>query len=108
MSSSRLVYSTDTSFLDPLRIAVDSSGIKKDMVIKISRQSKGRKGKGVTLLSGFRVSRTELKNLAKHLKKECCTGGTIKNELIEMQGDQRDKLIQLLTKMGFATQKVGG
>ncbi|MAH73425.1 MAG: hypothetical protein CBC09_05330 [Cellvibrionales bacterium TMED49] len=108
MSSSRLVYSTDTHFPPPSPVARESLGIKGDTVIKISWQSKGRKAKGVTLLSGFHLSRTELRNLAKHLKRGCCTGGTIKNDQIEIQGDQRDKLIQLLTNMGFQTQKVGG
>jgi translation initiation factor 1 len=107
MSSSKLVYSTDRTTLYPAKIISSTSGIKKDVPITISRLLNGRKGKGVTRLSGFQLSRIELKKLVKHLKQECCSGGTIKKGNIEIQGDKREKAVQLLTEMGFSTIQVG-
>ena len=107
MSSSRLVYSTDKTVSHPNNVIGDTSGMKKDMLVTIYRQLKGRKGSGVTILSGFHLSRTELKSLVKQLKQECGSGGTIKKDHIEIQGDKLDKIVQLLTKMSFSTKKVG-
>ncbi len=61
----------------------------------------------MTLLSDFHLSQTELKNLVKQLKQECGSGGTIKNDQIEIQGDRRDKVVQLLNKIGFSTKELG-
>ena len=107
MSSSKLIYSTDKTTLYPAKIIRGTSGIKKDMPITMSRLFNGRKGKGVTRLSGFHLSRIELRKLVKHLKQECCSGSTIKKDLVEIQEDKRDKVIQLLTEMGFSTIEVG-
>ena len=107
MSSSKLIYSTDKTTLYPAKIIRGTFGIKKDMPITMSRLFNGRKGKGVTRLSGCHLSRIELRKLVKHLKQECCSGSTIKKDLVEIQGDKRDKVIQLLTEMGFSTIEVG-
>ncbi len=84
---------------------IDRSG---DGIIRVSRETKGRKGKGVTIISGLQMTEKDLKALAKELKKKCGTGGTVSDGKIEIQGDQRDKLVELLTKKGMTVKRVGG
>jgi translation initiation factor 1 len=79
-----------------------------DGVVRIRRETKGRKGKGVTLIDGVLLAPTELKALAKTLKTRCGTGGTVKNGVIEIQGDFRDLLLEELTNRGFNAKKAGG
>lgn len=79
-----------------------------DGIVRLKRESKGRKGKGVTLIEGVLLAPTELKKLAKELKNKCGTGGTVKNGVIEIQGDQRDLLLTVLTEKGFTVKKAGG
>ena len=81
---------------------------KSDGIIRIQRETKGRKGKGVTLVTGIPLAGEELKALAKALKQKCGTGGTIKNEVIEIQGDHRDLLLSLLQEKGWKVKKAGG
>lgn len=76
--------------------------------IKVERQTKGRKGKGVSLISGLPLSDVELKQLAKELKQRCGCGGTVKDGVIEIQTDQRDLLLDELHKRGFQAKKAGG
>lgn len=103
---SRLVYSTETDLIkqqsDP------SPQIQTDGIIRIRRETKGRKGKGVTTVSGFDLDPDKLKTLAKQLKKACSTGGTVKDGVIEIQGDHRDQLKQQLDKMGYQVKLAGG
>ncbi len=80
----------------------------KNSIVKISRETKGRKGKGVTIISGLPLSSAELKPLAKKLKQKCGTGGAVKNQTIEIQGDHRDTLLTELGKQGFRVKKSGG
>ena len=75
--------------------------------IRISRESKGRKGKGVTLVTGLELNEAELKTLAKKLKALCGSGGTVKNRVIEVQGDHRDQIKQELDKQ-FKNVKLAG
>lgn len=103
---SRLVYSTETG-----RIKQQSESgplVKTDGIIRIRRETKGRKGKGVTTLSGFDLEADQLKALAKKLKKTCSTGGTVKDGIIEIQGDHRETLKQQLDKMGYPVKLAGG
>lgn len=79
-----------------------------DGFVRVARETKGRKGAGVTLISDVPLDGKELKALAKSLKKRCGTGGTIKDNVIEIQGDHRDLLITLLEKQGYKTKRVGG
>ena len=81
---------------------------KGDGIVRIQRETKGRKGKGVTLISGIPLAPDELKILAKSLKQKCGTGGTIKNGIIEIQGDHRDLLLTLLLEQGWKVKKAGG
>ncbi|MBK8288432.1 MAG: stress response translation initiation inhibitor YciH [Cellvibrionales bacterium] len=104
---SKLVYSTETGkirSIDPL----PSMPPKSDGFIRIRRETAGRNGKGVTTLGGFELPDDELQALAKQLKQLCGTGGTVKNWIIEIQGDQRDRLKTELEKRGFKVKLAGG
>lgn len=119
MSNSRLVYSTEASSLCPgchkplknckCRLVQDKGNTRQfvDPAIRISRESKGRKGKGVTLISGFELPESDLKALAKKLKALCGSGGTVKNGVIEIQGDHREQIKQELDKQ-FKNVKLAG
>lgn len=116
MANSRPVYSTETGRLcpgcgQPVSACVCNS--KKvfgggDGVIRLSRETKGRKGKGVTLVTGFQGTEDELKTLAKKLKQVCGTGGTVKDGVIEIQGDARLKIQQTLEAAGHRVKLAGG
>ena len=67
-----------------------------DGIVRVSRETKGRKGKGVTLVAGIPVSASELRSLAKQLKRRCGAGGTVKDRVIEIQGDHRDLLVDVV------------
>lgn len=79
-----------------------------DGVVRVSRETKGRKGKGVTLVTGIPLDEKELKAFAKILKAKCGTGGTVKDGVVEIQGDQRDVLVPLLKDKGWEVKKAGG
>lgn len=79
-----------------------------DGVVRVSRQTKGRKGSGVCLITGVPLGEEELKNLAQQLKKKCGSGGTVKNGIIEIQGDHRETLVDTLSKLGYTTKLAGG
>lgn len=104
--TSRLVYSTDKGRITSQQQKPTSS--PTDGRVRIRRETKGRKGKGVTTLSGFDLNSAELKDLAKQLKQLCSTGGTVKNGSIEIQGDHRDKLKTALAQRGFKVVLAGG
>ncbi|WP_110684840.1 translation initiation factor Sui1 [Salinicola aestuarinus] len=79
-----------------------------DGIVRIRRETSGRKGKGVTTVSGVPLADTELKALAKTLKKRCGTGGAVKEGVIEIQGDHRDVLKAELESQGFQVKLAGG
>lgn len=79
-----------------------------DGVVRVSRQTKGRKGSGVCLVTGVPLNEVGLKKLGKQLKVKCGTGGTVKNGIIEIQGDHREKLVDLLVKLGYKAKLAGG
>lgn len=80
----------------------------QQQTIYLHRESSGRGGKPVTLVKNLVLSADDLKSLAKKLKQECGTGGTIKNGVIEMQGEQREKIADILRKMGYKVKVAGG
>ncbi len=79
-----------------------------DGIVRVSRETKGRKGKGVTLVTGVPLAGPELAALGKALKKRCGTGGTVKDGVIEIQGDQRDTLVAELERRGYRVKRAGG
>ncbi len=81
---------------------------KKVHTVKLSRETAGRKGKGVTVVSELPLGEDALKELATQLKNKCGTGGTAKDGRIEIQGDHRDKLAQELEKLGYKVKRSGG
>jgi translation initiation factor 1 len=114
---SRSVYSTDAGRLcsgckRPVAAcqcqAQQQQQVKGDGVIRIHRETKGRGGKGVTLVKGLALAETELKAMAAKMKQHCGTGGTVKDGVIEIQGDNRDKLLAWLVAQGHKAKMAGG
>ena len=77
-------------------------------MIQIVGSTKGRKGAGVTTITGVPLAGPALKQLAKELKQSCGTGGTIKDGVIEIQGEHRDHLVVELENRGYKVKRAGG
>lgn len=105
-SNSRLVYSTESGRIDEPKAKVERP--KGDGIVRIQRQTSGRKGKGVCLISGIDVDDAELTKLAAELKKKCGCGGAVKDGIIEIQGDKRDLIKSLLEAKGMKVKLAGG
>lgn len=105
--NSRLVYTTDTGRVKPSN-ETPTAPPSNDSVVRLKRESKGRGGKGVTLITGLPLNVDELKALAKELKQLCGTGGTVKDHIIEIQGEQRERLKPFLENKGFTVKIAGG
>ncbi len=101
-----LVFSTDKGRIEPEpETEVVPGG---DGIVRIHRDSKGRKGKGVSVIKGLGLGAEELKPLAQKLKKQCGCGGTVKEFDIEIQTDNREQLKSLLEKLGYQVKLAGG
>ncbi len=74
----------------------------------LHRDSKGRGGKGVTLVKNLVLSEEELSALAKKIKQACGVGGTVKDGVIEIQGENRERVAEVLTKLGYRIKLAGG
>ncbi|CAN5566996.1 hypothetical protein BH11PLA2_BH11PLA2_35510 [soil metagenome] len=81
---------------------------KKVHTVKLSKETAGRRGKGVTVVSELPLNEEQIKDLATKLKNACGTGGTAKDGRIEIQGDQRDRLALELEKLGYKVKRSGG
>ena len=111
-----LVYSTEFGKAcsgcgkpsDSCSCSQKKSEVPSDGIVRIARQTKGRKGAGVSIVTGVPLIGNNLKKLAKQLKQKCGTGGTIKCGIIEIQGDHRDVLKQELAKLGYTVKLSGG
>lgn len=106
-NNSRLVYSTDGGRVKEEKKPA-ATPPPSDGIVRLHRETKGRKGKGVTLITGLGMAEPELKTLAKKLKQLCGTGGSAKDGSIEIQGEQREKLKAYLEKEGFKVKIAGG
>lgn len=104
--NSRLVYSTDSGRIKQEEVKPQRA--KGDGIVRIQRQTSGRKGKGVCLITGIDLDDAALEKLAAELKKKCGCGGSIKDAVIEIQGDKRDLLKQLLEAKGMKVKLAGG
>lgn len=103
---SQMVYSTDQGRISP---EPESEEVPEgDGIVRLRRETKGRKGKGVTLVTGLALPQNELKQMAKKLKQQCGVGGSVKEYVIELQGDQRDIIEKWLTKQGYRVKQAGG
>lgn len=115
-SPQRLVYSTDGGRLCPqchrsvteCVCANDRPASIGDGVVRLHRETKGRGGKAVTVVKGIPLAGAELKALAKALKQKCGVGGALKDENIEIQGDQREMIKAELEQRGFQVKISGG
>jgi translation initiation factor 1 len=76
--------------------------------VRVAREIKGRAGKGVTTISGLPLSIADIEALATKLKKRCGSGGTVREGIIEIQGDHRDSIVAELINMGWPAKKSGG
>ena len=114
--TSRIVYSTGVGSLCPnCRRAVrdcvcpkGAPGAAKLGPIVVGRETKGRAGKGVTTVTGLPLSPADIEVLATRLKKRCGSGGTVRESVIEIQGDHRDVIVGELAKQGLTAKKSGG
>ena len=105
LSDLNLVYSTDGGKIE--QVKPQKQAPEGDGIIRLHRETKGRKGKGVTLIKGLQLDEKALKALAKEIKKRTGTGGAVKNFVIEIQGEQRELIKTLLEKKGY-TVKIAG
>lgn len=76
--------------------------------LRVQASRKGRKGKTVTVISGFQAQPENLSKLLKQLKNQCGTGGTVKDDTMEIQGDHTQKLVDILTQLGYKAKISGG
>ncbi|HWG44600.1 MAG TPA: hypothetical protein VN688_17620, partial [Gemmataceae bacterium] len=81
---------------------------KKPVTLKVGRETAGRRGKGVTTVFDVPLDESGIKELAALLKQRCGTGGTVKDGRIEIQGDQRERIVAELEKLGYKVKRVGG
>lgn len=114
--SGGLVYSTDGGRMCPAcRQPIDrctcsqkKPGVVSDGVVRVSRETKGRNGKDVTVIKGLAMDPTALALLGRQLKTACGAGGTVKDGVIEIQGDHCDRVIDVLKKQGWIVKRAGG
>ncbi|HYW58778.1 MAG TPA: translation initiation factor Sui1 [Polaromonas sp.] len=115
-SSGGLVYSTETGRMCPAcrqpvaqcicgKVRSPASG---DGIVRVSRETKGRGGKCVTLVKGLALDEGELTALGKQLKAACGSGGTVKEGVIEVQGDHLVLIMDVLKKQGRTVKQAGG
>ncbi len=115
-ATTRLVYSTEFGRTCPAckKQLSRCSCAKKplqaaaDGIVRVGRSTKGRRGKGVTVVTGIPLDDRRLKALAKTLKQKCGSGGTVKAGVIEIQGDHRDVLMAELENRGYRVRRSGG
>ena len=114
--AARIVYSTGIGSLCPnCRRAVKdcvcprgAPGAAQPGAVRVGREVKGRAGKGVTTVTGLGLSPADIDGLATRLKKRCGSGGTVRDGVIEIQGDHRDTIVAELVKLGWPAKRSGG
>ena len=121
MDNSQLVYSTESGRICPScghptkkctckkKKAVKKQSVyTDDGIIRIRREVKGRKGKTVTTIFGVPLAGRDLKQFAKQLKRNCGTGGSVKDGVIIIQGDHRESLLNEIKQQGYTVKLAGG
>lgn len=116
-SASGLVYSTDGGRMCPgcrQRLAqcacrtASAAAPSGDGIVRVSRQTKGRAGKVVTQIKGLALDAAALTALGKQLRAACGSGGTVKDGVMEIQGDHVDRVVAALKAQGLSSQRAGG
>jgi translation initiation factor 1 len=121
-TSTALVYSTETGRICPdcrqpvaqcqcsanKKALAEAASAASDGIVRVHRETKGRGGKSVTLVRGLALDAEALAALGKQLKAACGSGGTVKDGVIEVQGDHVVTLIAALQKRGYTVKRVGG
>lgn len=102
----RIVYSTDPEPEQPA--APRAKTPPRQQQVRVGLERKGRGGKTVSLVTGVTAAPAELEKLCKLLKNRLGTGGAVKEQVIEIQGDQRDKIVAILVELGYQAKKAGG
>lgn len=104
-----VVYSTNPDF-DYIRDKdeIVDTPINEKQDLRVMLDKKQRAGKAVTLITGFKGREEDLQVLGKTLKTKCGVGGTVKDGEVMIQGDFRDKILQILLQMGYKAKKAGG
>lgn len=115
LATSSLVYSTESGRMCPAcrqPVAACVCHVKPvpkgDGVVRVGRETKGRGGKAVTLVKGLALDEAALLAVGKQLKAACGSGGTVKDGVIEVQGDHCDKVVEWLKKQGHTVKRAGG
>ena len=116
LSAGGLVYSTEAGRMCPscrqplaqCRCRQAPSVAPGDGVVRVARETKGRGGKAVTLVKGLALNDTELNALGKQLKASCGSGGTVKEGVIEVQGDHVERIVVALQAAGHRVKRAGG
>jgi translation initiation factor 1 len=113
-----LVYSTEGGRMCPAcrqpmaacscQAAARAAAARGDGVVRVARETGGRGGKVVTVVRGVPLDDAALLALAKRLRTACGAGGTVRDGVIELQGEHRDRLVLLLTQAGFRVRRAGG
>ena len=121
-AATRLVYSTDAGRMCPecgepmaqcrcrenrAHLAA-AAATPSDGIVRVSHETKGRKGKGVTLIKGLATNAETLALTARQLKAACGSGGTVKDGVVEIQGDHREVVVAALVKQGKTVKRAGG
>jgi translation initiation factor 1 len=117
--STGLVYSTDSGRMCPdcrqplaaclCKLQARARQLAQgDGVVRVSRETKGRGGKAVTLVRGVALDDTALAALGKQIRTACGSGGTVKDGVIEVQGDHCDRVLALLLAAGHKAKRAGG
>ena len=105
---SKLVYSTDGGKVEEEKDETEEIGTRyKDGLVRIGRETKGRKGKGVIVITGIVQKVDEFRKTAQTIKKKCGTGGAVKGDTIEIQGEDREKVKSVLESMGYKCKLAG-
>ena len=115
-AGSRLVYSTGAGRMCPgcvraVAECVCGRAAKEAAVrgpVRVGRETQGRSGKGVTVITGLALPAAELEALAKALKQRCGSGGTVRDGVVEIQGEHRDTVVAELGRRGIAAKRSGG
>ena len=111
-----LVYSTEGGRMCPAcrqplaacACAVQSAAPRGDGIVRVSRETQGRGGKTVTVVRGFVGDAAALATLGKRLRTACGSGGTVKDGVLEVQGNHRERVIEWLTREGYTVKRAGG